>query len=231
MIRDHQHVDEVFISPPPQFAYHKLKIDHLAAAIAGVVWIIDSGATIHVSGDRKLFKSLRPGHSKLETANGTVLPIKGIGDCLIQLPGGGDLKLTQVLHVPGVKVNLINVVALGDKGSGCYFPPGRPAYLDYDGQHVAFADNVKQQYLLRFESSKAIGLREAKEPAQAKIQWEEDSQHTFKVAKKTIDIEIWHRRFVHLGYRNVLSNAKKVVGMEVTGPVPEEACEPCLKAK
>lgn len=60
---------------------------------------------------------------------------------------------------------------------------------------------------------------------------EEDPHHTFKVAKKSTDIQIWHRRFVHLGYRNVLSNSKKFIGMEVNGPVLEEACELCLKAK
>lgn len=71
------------------------------------------------------------------------------------------------------------------------FPPGRPAYLDYKGQHVAFADNVKQQYLLRFEISKAKGLREIKEQEDSH-QEQEDSHHTFKVAKETTDIEIWH---------------------------------------
>lgn len=213
---------------PSQATYHKLKIDHLAAAIAGVVWIIDSGATIHVSGDRNLFKNLRHSHAKVETADGSILPIKCMGDCMIQLPGGSDLTLTQVLFVPGIKVNLISVAAFGDKGIGCYFPAGRPAYL-YKGQHVAFTDNVKQQYLLRTETSKAMGLREVKGPAQ--IQWEEDSHHTFKMAKETTNIEIWHRRFAHLGYRNVLSNVKKVIGMEVKGPIPEEACEPCLKVK
>lgn len=228
LIRSSKSVDEVSIPLPSQATYHKLKIDHLAAAIAGVVWIIDSGATIHVSGDRNLFKNLRHSHAKVETADGSILPIKCMGDCMIQLPGGSDLTLTQVLFVPGIKVNLISVAAFGDKGIGCYFPAGRPAYL-YKGQHVAFTDNVKQQYLLRTEASKAMGLREVKGPAQ--IQWEEDSHHTFKMAKETTNIEIWHRRFAHLGYRNVLSNVKKVIGMEVKGPIPEEACEPCLKVK
>ena len=57
-------------------------------------------------------------------------------------------------------------------------------------------------------------------------------QPYFKVSKKTIDIEIWHRRLVYLGYCNVVANAKKVAGIEgVHGPFPEELYRPCLRGK
>ena len=51
-------------------------------------------------------------------------------------------------------------------------------------------------------------------------------------SKATTDIDIWHRRFAHLSYRNVFTNASKVKGMEgVKGSIPEKICEPCMKGR
>ena len=59
-----------------------------------------------------------------------------------------------------------------------------------------------------------------------------EEAYIFAFAKPTADLEVWHRRLVHTSYRNVLANAKKVIGMEnVTGPIPETVCEPCMAGR
>ena len=49
------------------------------------------------------------------------------------------------------------------------------------------------------------------------------------MAKPTTDLKVLHSWLVHLSYRNVVANAKKVTGIErVQGPIPTELCEPCM---
>ena len=194
-------------------------INRLTASIEGAVWILDSGATKHVSGNRSLFTNFNPENSQsVQTASGEILPIGGTGDVVISLSNQSTLTLTDVLYVPGLTVNLVSTPRLWHKGIAVGFPPGKPAILEYGSQFIAHADNVEDQFLLRNEDVLAMHSN--------------DAPPCFKVSKKTTDIEIWHRRLVYLGYRNVVANAKKVAGMEgVHGPFPEELCEPCLKGK
>lgn len=67
-------------------------------------WILDSGGTSHVSGNRSLFVSLR-----LDTKhNGSLIPIQGIGTVQI------SHKVTQfdILYVPQFPINLVYVCAI-----------------------------------------------------------------------------------------------------------------------
>ena len=59
-----------------------------------------------------------------------------------------------------------------------------------------------------------------------------EESHIFAFAKPTSDLDIWHRRLVHLSYRNVIATSSNVKGMEkVKGPVPDKICEPCMKGR
>ena len=57
----------------------------------------------------------------------------------------------------------------------------------------------------------------------------DENMSIFAFSKSTIDIKIWHRRLVHLEYRNVMINSKKVISMKsIKGSASNELCEPCL---
>ena len=79
----------------------KTTIGTLNAAIKGTVWIVDSGATVHGSGDKRLFRSMRSTTSSVQVANGDTINIGSMGDISINLPGGSTLTLTNVLYVSG----------------------------------------------------------------------------------------------------------------------------------
>ena len=56
--------------------------------------------------------------------------------------------------------------------------------------------------------------------------------YIFAFAKPIIDVKIWHRRLVHVSYKNVLANAKKIIDMEnVIDLIPETICEPCMAGR
>ena len=74
-------------------------------------WIIDSGATYHMSPDDTLFEDYRTlNHSHLVfSANGGILKAAGVRN--IQIKG---VLLKRALHVPGLKANLLSLQRLID---------------------------------------------------------------------------------------------------------------------
>jgi hypothetical protein len=66
--------------------------------------IIESGASSHMSGCRKLFDTFRTTDGDVSLGDNSRRKIGGIGNIPID-----NLKLTNVLFVPGLKVNLISV--------------------------------------------------------------------------------------------------------------------------
>jgi hypothetical protein len=80
------------------------------------LWIVDSGATSHMTGDRSSFESFRPTQVRIGVANQTVLIAKGMGNVRLSLPGGRVLMLKNVLYAPGVSHNLLSVSGLCQDG-------------------------------------------------------------------------------------------------------------------
>ena len=83
---------------------------------ANDTWIVDSGATDHMSGNRGLFKTLRlcPENLRVKVANGVVTKVAGIGSVLLT----EHLEVHNVLFVPALTCNLISVSKL-IKGKRC----------------------------------------------------------------------------------------------------------------
>lgn len=70
-------------------------------------WIIDSGATDHMTGSSSIFSSYSPlsGNLKVKIADGSLTSIAGKGSIIIS----PSLTLLNVLHVPKISCNLISV--------------------------------------------------------------------------------------------------------------------------
>ena len=194
-------------------------INCLAASIKDVVWIFDFDATKHVSDNRNLFTNFTLDDSQIvQTASDKNLTIEKTKDVIISLSNQSILILIDVLFMSDLIVNLISTPRLWHKRIIVSFSSMKLASLRYDSQLVVHADNVNDQFLLRNEVVLAMHMH--------------DSQSCFKMSKKTTDIKIWHRRLVHLRYRNVVANAKKVANMkEVHDSFSKKLCETCLKAK
>lgn len=89
-------------------------------------------------------------------------------------------------------VNLINTTRLGRNDIHFYFPAGQPAELSFNGIIFTYADNVRNQFILR-QSKK---------------------QSVFRITKPTIDQKIWYNCLVYLSYQNLVANTRKVIIME-----------------
>lgn len=85
-------------------------------------WILDSGATSHITPNRRRFLSYTPNNDgrTILTADGKHLQIKGQGRVALRLDsttqGMGTLTLEQVQHVPEAKFNLVSLQKIVSKG-------------------------------------------------------------------------------------------------------------------
>ena len=73
-------------------------------------WIIDSGASDHMTNCSKLFSTYSPcaGHKKVKIVYGTFSTIAGVGS----IPVSKTLTLHNVLHVPNLSCNLLSISKL-----------------------------------------------------------------------------------------------------------------------
>jgi hypothetical protein len=73
-------------------------------------WIIDSGASDHMTGMSPLFSSYNPssGRDKVRIAGGSLSPILGKGSVLVT----PSMTLTSVLHVPNLVANLLSIARI-----------------------------------------------------------------------------------------------------------------------
>ena len=79
----------------------------LSQSSTGTPWILDSGASDHISGNETLFSTLIPtlDSSTVTLANGSETTVKGIGTVQL-IP---SITLQSVLYTPGCPYNLISV--------------------------------------------------------------------------------------------------------------------------
>ncbi len=121
-------------------------------------WILDSGARQHITFEQERFTTYeRISPRKVFMGDETVLEAIGKGNIKATMQVGGELShatITQVLHVPKMKNNLIFVTKLISKGfevefdkDGCKVNHGR-------GVVVAEARRDKNLYLLNVKVRK-----------------------------------------------------------------------------
>lgn len=83
-------------------------------------WIIDSGASRHMTPMRSIFTKLNPTRISVTIANGEKLRAEGLGEISISIDGQ-NIRMTDVLYVPGLDGNLLSISALNRKGLSVYF--------------------------------------------------------------------------------------------------------------
>ena len=82
-------------------------------------WVVDSGATRHICANRDVFTSYTlAGDDKKVVFLGDshTAQVLGKGKVMLKLTSGKTLVLSDVLHVPNIRANLISVALLGKVG-------------------------------------------------------------------------------------------------------------------
>jgi hypothetical protein len=111
------------------------------------VWLIDSGASRHMTGYREHLTDLVEKESRLHGVldDDARYTVKVVGSTSLQLDSGTPLHLSDVLFVPRMRRNLVSISSLENKGYKVSF---------YDGKVLAWNKNSSINYAW------VIGVRE-----------------------------------------------------------------------
>ena len=90
-------------------------------------WLIDNGASKHMTGQKKTLSWLEENNSpqKLSLVDDYQYPIKGIDEASYKLDSGTSMRMKEVLYVPGLTKNLLFILALDKKGYRVAFLDGQ----------------------------------------------------------------------------------------------------------
>jgi hypothetical protein len=99
----------------------------LTKTIEDDMWIIDSGASKHMTGDQARLSNIneRKTSYKVELGDKSTYPIEGFGHASVKLESGNHVHLRNVLYVPGLEKNLVSISCLEYKGNRISFMDGK----------------------------------------------------------------------------------------------------------
>ena len=99
----------------------------LTGTIEDDMWIIDSGASRHMTGDQARLSNLNEKKTsyKVELGDKTTYPVEGFGQATIKMKTGNYVHLSNVLYVPSLENNLVSISYLEDKGNIIAFVDGK----------------------------------------------------------------------------------------------------------
>ena len=183
-------------------------------------WIMDSGATCHMCNNVMLLVELRSLKESLEVTlgDGHTLEATGRGTVVLEmkLPDGTTKKcnLSNVVYVPKLPYNLLSVSKATETGKTTRFSEAGSRILDAKRKLVAAGTRVGCLYYLDcLTSCQQINAAAS-------------------VCQETRE-EVWHRRFGHLGARNLqkLAKDKLVDGFDYDVSKQIGFCESCAEGK
>lgn len=178
----------------------------------GNTWLIDSGASHHITRYREHLSDLVDRETNLQVIIGddASYSVKCVGDTSLQLDYGIPFHLSEVLFVPGIKRNLVSISALEDKGYQVAFSEGKVlAWSKNSSIKSARVIDVHQ------ESRHKLFLR----PIQALVH---DSINSS---------ELWHMRLGHLHFKALPSLEKMIIGLSKLSQENNGICKGCALGK
>jgi hypothetical protein len=118
---------EMEILPGLKLIWLKLKEMNMITAVVSQVnmvtnmtkWVVDSGATRHICANRDAFtsySSVGDDEAPVYLGDSRTAAVNGKGKVLLKLTSGKTLALSDVLHVPSIRTNLISVALLNKVG-------------------------------------------------------------------------------------------------------------------
>lgn len=169
-----------------------------------------------MSHDEKLFVDKSEcDNNKLNLANHASTMVLGKGTVKLEVDNGRDsniIKLENTLYVPDLRIDLMSVGKITDRGFDVIFKKEKALVQNSDAEIKMVADRINGLYFVRENSEVASAVSEDK-----------------GVSK----IELWHKRLGHLNeksLKNIVSE-KKVLGIEFDTKDKLPVCESCLTGK
>ena len=176
-------------------------------------WIIDSGASDHMTCLSNLFHTYDPcsGHEKIRIADGSFAPIAGKGSIFLS----PTLCLKSVLHVPKLACNLLSVSKLSQDSNCC---------VSFFDSHCVFQEHP---------SGKTIGSAKMKDGLYYFVDedFENKQAHGYSSVSSTSVLDqiiIWHNRLGHPSFAYLKKMLPQLFNNIESSQI---VCEHCILAK
>lgn len=147
-------------------------------------WIVDTGASVHISHQRDIFTDFKDVHSQyLTMANGEQLQAMGIGTIeLLMMVDDVEIpfSLKHVLYAPGMSFNIFSLHQEGKSGMTAMFYPPKCELRNVMGHVRAQATETNTLYRLH---------------CRPRLQ---ASQGHVMMTGRDINVNLWHRRLSHV---------------------------------
>lgn len=182
-----------------------------AGAVKTNDWIVDTGATKHMTHNRNLVVNQRAAsRDSVIVANSSSINVECMGNVQLHVDiDGSDLTadVKDVLCVPNLCANLLSVSQLVKDGKQVIFDNKCCIIRDKNGCIIGKANLCDDVYKLNLSKSRSFFVSS------------EEKQ------------KLWHRRFGHIGdqYLNKLKN-EIVDGVDIDKVIPAK-CTVCIKGK
>ena len=180
----------------------------LHATDSEIEWVVDTGASFHVTPRRDLFSTYVAGdHGSVKMGNASSSVIHGIGDVCIKTALGYTLTLKEVRHVPDLRLNLMSCIMLD-----------------------------RQRYTSTFGSGAWRLSKGSLTVARGKVcctlykTISEVCRDGVNMAAAELTLELWHRCLGHLNEKGLEMLAKKNAFTN-PGSMAFKACEDCAMGK
>ena len=171
-------------------------------------WVVDSGASFHVTSRREFFSSYASGDfGVLKMGNDGISNVVGIGTICLETSTGMKLILKEVRHAPDIRLNLISTGKLDDDGYCNVFNEGQWK-LTKGSLIVARGKKSCNLYLLQASISS-----------------------NFVNSIKGLNVcDLWHKRLSHISERGLDCLRKKNL-LSGLKDAKIDMCEHCLAGK
>ena len=195
----------------------------VAAHLEDFQFILDTGATCHISPERSDFKTLVPtDQHPIKGVGGAVVHAIGIGTVELHIAAGHTLILHNVLFVPASTVRLISVLALNESGPyRTIFDPVECCILNKSNTIIArgVVSKSRRLYLL---SAPTLRVTHAK-----------PKNTVFYSTSRIPNVESWHRRLGHCNTHTIIDMARShsVEGMPIDLSAAPPKCDNCILGK
>jgi transposase InsO family protein len=177
-------------------------------------WLIDSGATVHVTTNNKDMVEVRETSATVIVGDGEEVPATSRGTLLLATEDNQVIKLKDVLVVPNFTKHIISLPRLMQ---------GNVNVTEWTGARVKLACPSGKTITINKENDGPMYYVHAR-----RIKPLNDEVHAIQRAQQIMDINEAHEKFAHLS-EGLLRKTALHYGYKLTGTLMP--CDGCMKAK
>jgi hypothetical protein len=184
-------------------------------------WYLDSGVTSYVIRDLRKFAEMKHivGINSVSFVVGQSHKVHGKGT--VVTAHSEEIKMKNVLYVPGVKKNLLSVGAIANMGYVVIFSPISVGLCQKRYPHRIIVEGMKDTVNGLY---RLVSIGSPRDVSQ--------KREDVLLRERNINFDLWHIRFGHIGFQGLheLSKAEISTRMPYV-PVVSKECDHCVLGK